>query len=123
VKHKNVFESTITAGQGLIFALRHQRSIRTIAIIAVLVTALSPFLKLTAAEYMILTITISLVFITELINSGLEYAIDLVTEDYHDLAKAAKDVGAAAVFLACLNSVIVGVIWLVGRLGWLQRGF
>jgi diacylglycerol kinase (ATP) len=122
VKHKNVLESTITAGRGIIFALRHQRSIRTIAIIAVTVTALSPWLKLTAVEYMILTITISLVFITELINSGLEYAIDLVTDDYHDLAKAAKDIAAAAVFLACLNSVIVGVVWLAGRLGWLQRG-
>jgi len=101
------------------FALRHQRSVKAIAAIAIIVTAVSAFLKLTAVEYMILTTTISLVFITELINSGLEYAIDLVTEDYHDLAKAAKDVAAAAVLLACVNAVLVGAIWLMGRLGWM----
>ena len=119
MKHKNVFESALTAWQGLVFALRRQRSVRTIAVIALIVTAVSFFLKLSPAEYMILTVTIMLVFITELLNSGLEYTIDLVTEDYHDLAKAAKDVAAAAVLLACANAVIIGAIWLLGRLGWI----
>lgn len=119
MKHRNVFESLVTAANGLVFALRRQRSVRTIAVIAGIVTAASLFLKLTAVEYMVLSVTITLVFITELINSGLEYAIDLVTEDYHDLAKAAKDVAAAAVLLACANSLIVGAFWLAGRLGWI----
>ncbi len=101
------------------FALKHQKAVRAIAAIAAVVTGASLFLKLTPAEYMILAITVSLVLITELINSGLEYAIDLVTEDYHDLAKAAKDVAAAAVLLACLNAVIVAAVWLIGRLGWI----
>jgi diacylglycerol kinase (ATP) len=119
VKHRNVVESTVTAAGGLFFALKRQRSVRAIAIIAVIVCLTSLFLRLTAVEYMILSITISLVLITELINSGLEYAIDLVTEDYHDLAKAAKDVAAAAVFVACVNSVVTGAVWLAGRLGWI----
>ncbi len=118
MKHRNVWESSVTAFQGLMFALRNQRSVRVIAAIAVTVTAISAFLNLTAVEYMILATSVTLVFITELINSGLEYAIDLITEDYHDLAKAAKDVASAAVLLACLNAVLVGAIWLIGRLGW-----
>lgn len=118
MKHKNVPESAVTAFQGLLYALRRQRNIRTIAVIAVVVTVSSLFLKLSPVEYMILSITVTLVFVAELINSGLEYAIDLVTEDYHDLARAAKDVAATAVLVACLNSVFIGAIWLAGRLGW-----
>lgn len=119
MKHRNILESSVTAGHGVIFALRRQKSVRVIAIIAVLVSAASVFLKLTVVEYMVLSVTITMVFVAELMNSGLEYAIDLVTEDYHDLAKAAKDVAAAAVLLACVNSVVVGGLWLAGRLGWI----
>lgn len=116
MKHKNVGESMATAVQGLMFALRYQKNVRILFVIAVAVAGMSPFLKLSVVEYLILTITMALVIITELINAGLEYAIDLVTEDYHELAKAAKDVGAAAVLVACANAVIVAFIWLLGRL-------
>ncbi len=84
------------------------------------VAAASPFLGLKPVEYMILSVTVSLVVITELVNSGLEYAIDLVTEDYHELAKAAKDVAAAAVLISCINAVAVAGIWTLGKLGWLK---
>lgn len=116
MKHENIGESLATAFSGLLFALRHQKNSRYLAVIAVTVTAASPFLGLSAVEYMVLALTISMVIITELINSGLEYAIDLVTEDYHHLAKAAKDVTAAAVLVACGNAAIVAAIFIVSRL-------
>lgn len=116
MKHKNVFESLATAVSGLLFAIRHQKNIQYLVAIAVAVIAVTPFLKITAVEAMILSLTISLVIITELINAGIEYAIDLVTEDYHHLAKAAKDVAAAAVLFACVNAVIVAAIFVFSRL-------
>jgi diacylglycerol kinase (ATP) len=117
MKHNNVFESLATAFAGLMFAVRHQKNIKYLLSIAVAVIALTPFLKLTGAEAMVLSLTISLVVITELLNAGIEYAIDLVTEDYHHLAKAAKDVAAAAVLVACFNAVFVAAIFLFSRLG------
>ena len=116
MKHKNIGESLATAFSGLFFALRHQKNSRYLAIIALIVTATSPWLGLSIAEYMILALTISLVIITELINSGLEYAIDLVTDDYHELAKAAKDVAAAAVLVSCINAVFVAALYVISRL-------
>jgi diacylglycerol kinase (ATP) len=116
VKHKNIVESVATAFSGLLFALRHQKNSRYLAMIAIVVTAASPWLGLSMTEYMILALTITVVIITELINAGLEYAIDLVTEDYHHLAKAAKDVAAAAVLVACGNAVIIAAIFVVSRL-------
>jgi diacylglycerol kinase (ATP) len=115
LKHKNIGESLITAFSGLFFALRHQKNSRYLAVIALVVTGVSPWLGLSIAEYMILALTISLVIITELINSGLEYAIDLVTDDYHELAKAAKDVAAAAVLVSCVNAVFVAVLFTISK--------
>jgi diacylglycerol kinase (ATP) len=117
MKHNNVFESLATAFAGLMFAVRHQKNIKYLLSIAVAVVAAAPFLKLSAGEAMALSLTISLVIITELLNAGVEYAIDLVTDDYHHLAKAAKDVAAAAVLVACLNAVVVAAVFLFSRLG------
>jgi diacylglycerol kinase len=64
---------------------------------------------------MILSITIVLVLITELLNSGVEYAIDLITDEHNHLAKAAKDVAAAAVLVACANAVVIAGLFLVSR--------
>lgn len=48
-----------------------------------------------------------LVLMTECINSSLERCVDLVTEDWHILAKRAKDAGAAAVFFSILIALII----------------
>lgn len=117
MKHENVFESLATALSGLLFAVRHQKNIRYMSAIAVAVTGISPFLRLSMTEYMILSITIVMVLITELLNSGVEYAIDLVTDEYNHLAKAAKDVAAAAVFVACANAVVIAGLFFASRYG------
>ena len=52
----------------------------------------------------------------ELINSSIEAVVDLVTEEYHPLAKVAKDTSAAAVFVSALASVVVGLIIFLPKL-------
>ena len=61
-------------------------------------------------EWAILALTIGLVISCELINTAIEAVVDLVTEDYHPLAKVAKDTSAAAVFIFAIVAVIVGII-------------
>ncbi|MDR2151797.1 MAG: diacylglycerol kinase [Helicobacteraceae bacterium] len=58
----------------------------------------------------ILFISLLLPIFAELINSAIERVVDLITSDYHELAKAAKDAGSAIVFLSL---VITGLIWAV----------
>ena len=58
----------------------------------------------------ILFLTIGLVISCELINTAIEAVVDLVTQDYHPLAKVAKDTSAAAVFVFAIIAVIVGLI-------------
>jgi diacylglycerol kinase (ATP) len=60
-------------------------------------------------EVVLLTGSVALVLIVELLNSAIEAAIDRVSFEWHELSKRAKDIGSAAVFLAVL--VCTG-IWL-----------
>ena len=66
--------------------------------------------KISAYEWALLALTIGLVISGELINTALEAIVDLVTEEYHPLAKVAKDTAAASVFVLAIVAVIVGLI-------------
>ena len=45
-----------------------------------------------------------------MVNTAIERVVDLVTKDYHELAKNAKDVAAGAVFIASMFSVVLGIV-------------
>ena len=53
---------------------------------------------------------ISLVFVTELLNTAIEAAVDVATERYDPLAKVAKDVAAGAVLVAAINALVVAYL-------------
>jgi diacylglycerol kinase len=57
-----------------------------------------------------LIITIAMVFTAEFINTAIEAVVDLATHEEHPLAKVSKDVGAAAVLIAALAAVLVGLL-------------
>ena len=46
----------------------------------------------------------------EAMNTALEYVVDLITDEYHELAKKAKDTAAASVMLASLIALVIGLI-------------
>jgi diacylglycerol kinase len=51
-----------------------------------------------------------MVWTAEFINTALEAVVDLASPRHHPLAKVGKDVGAAAVLIAALTSVLVGLL-------------
>lgn len=66
--------------------------------------------KISAIEWTILFLTIAAVLSLEMMNSALERVVDLVTDEFHPLAKVAKDLAAGAVLTAAIFSVIIGLI-------------
>ena len=66
--------------------------------------------KITAYEWLAIVIVISFVMILEILNTAIETLVDLYTEEYHHLAKVAKDTAAGAVLVAAIMSVCVGLI-------------
>lgn len=96
--------------KGLRYAYRNEQNLAVDVGIALLVTIAGFIFKLNLVEWAILALTIGLVISCELINTAIEAVVDLVTEDYHPLAKVAKDTAAAAVFIFAIIAVIVGLI-------------
>jgi diacylglycerol kinase len=91
-------------------------------LIAAGVIVLAAALGIESVKWALILLTIGLVFMAELFNTVVESVIDLVIEEYHPLAKTAKDVAAAGVLVTALAAVIVGVVLLgpplISSLGW-----
>jgi diacylglycerol kinase (ATP) len=105
------------AYRGLIYAVRTQRNMRFHVVAAALVLVGSLFLGVSRVELAILVLVIMFVFVTEMINTALEFAVDLVTKEYHPLAKLSKDVSAGAVLVSSVGAVLVGYLILADDLG------
>ena len=105
------------AYRGLIYAVRTQRNMRFHVVAAAVVLVGSLFLGVSKLELAVLVLVIMFVFVTEMFNTALEFAVDLVTKEYHPLAKLSKDVSAGAVLVSSVGAVLVGYLILVDNLG------
>jgi len=105
------------AYRGLVYAVRTQRNMRIHVVISVLVLVASLLVGVSKLELAILVLVILLVFITEMFNTAMEFAVDLVTKEYHPLAKLAKDISAGAVLVSSVGAVLVGYLILADDLG------
>ena len=86
----------------------HEKAFQQEAICAVVMIPLSLWLGQSWEQAALLAGSVILVLIVELLNTGIEAAIDRIGPEWHELSKKAKDMGSAAVFLAlCL----CGAIW------------
>ncbi|MDQ3458285.1 MAG: diacylglycerol kinase [Deinococcota bacterium] len=95
------------AGAGLAWAWAQERNFRIEFAIGLAALALSLVLGVNPAPVLLAAV---LVLGLELINSAVEATIDLVTPDFHPLAKIAKDLTAAAVMLAAMGALLVGLL-------------
>lgn len=98
------------AAEGLWYALRTQRNFRIQLIAAVIAFAGAIYLQFSPVQWTLLILTAAAVLILELLNTVAETIVDLVSPEYHPLAKTAKDLAAAAVLLASLTALAVGFL-------------
>ncbi|HEY8601538.1 MAG TPA: diacylglycerol kinase family protein [Thermomicrobiales bacterium] len=107
---ESLFASFRYATAGLRYLLVSQRNARVQSGIGVVALALAAILRVSRVEWAIITLLIALVLTLEALNSAIEATVDLVTSDYHPLAKIAKDVAAGAVWLMAIASAVIGAI-------------
>jgi diacylglycerol kinase (ATP) len=105
------------AYRGIVYAVRTQRNMRLHVLAAVVVLVLSLLVGVTRLELAILVLAIAAVFLTEMLNTALEFAVDLVTSEYHPLAKLAKDISAGAVLVTSVAALVIGYLVLGASLG------
>lgn len=99
--------------EGIITSIKEERNIK-IHLLAVIVTVIMGITyKISNVEWMICILLFGLVISLELVNTAIENAIDLVTNEKNIYAKKAKDAAAGAVLIAAIVSVIIaGIIWI-----------
>lgn len=115
-RRQTVRKSFVNAYAGMSYCFRTQRNLRIHLSITVLVLLLSTILRVSLPEFAVLVFCIMVVIVAEMLNTALECAVDLVTSDYHPLAKLSKDISAGAVLVASLGAVAVGVIIFLPRI-------
>ncbi len=94
---------------GLAAAYRGESAFRQEFWLVVVMTPVGLWLGSSWIERSLLLGSLVLVMIVELLNSGIEAAIDRISFDHHELSKRAKDYASAAVLIALL---LCGGIWL-----------
>lgn len=96
------FKNTSYALSGFLTALKNETSFRLELVIGIFLMFGVYYIDINLSYKLILFATGILILIAELLNSAIENVVDLVTLDYHELAKNAKDLGSAAVMLSII---------------------
>jgi len=107
------------AFRGWWYVIRTQRNAWVHAVISTMVILAAFWVHLDLQDWAILLLTIVLVWTAEFINTALEAVVDLASPEQHPLAKVGKDVGAAAVLIAALTSILIGLL-VLGPPLWLK---
>jgi len=100
--------------QGMISAFRHEEAFRQEVLLAVVLIPAAFFISVGGTARAMMVASVLLVLVVELLNSAVEAAVDRISLENHRLAKRAKDIGSAAVFLSLVN---VAVVWLLVLFG------
>ena len=113
---RTLLDSFNFAVEGIIHVLRTQRNMRIHFLAAVVVLVAAIAIGVSKIELIALLLAIAFVFITEMINSALEQAIDVATTSFDPLAKLAKDIAAGAVLIATVNAIAIGYLVFSGEI-------
>lgn len=110
MKQPTFWKSLTHAVAGLIFTLQTQRNARIHLVVAAAAIAMAIWLELGLLQLSILILTIGAVLAGETINTTVEAIVDLLSPEWHERAKIAKDVAAGAVLILGLTAVLVGLL-------------
>ncbi len=115
-KSRTFLESLSYAVEGLLYCVRTQRNMRIHALLALLALMAGVVVGVSPIELSILILTVSLVMVSEMLNTAVEAVVDLVTTTYHPLARIAKNVAAGSVLLSAVASLFIGLQIFFARL-------
>ncbi|WP_123053007.1 diacylglycerol kinase [Clostridium sp. JN-1] len=110
MKVRKLWDSFNYAIEGIIYAVRTQRNMKIHMIAALIVLTICFFYDLSKTELLIVTISITIVIVAELMNTAVEFVADAAANYYHPLIKLAKNVAAGGVLITAINAVLVGYV-------------
>lgn len=109
-QHRQHKDSLASAIRGILTAFTTQPNFKIMFFAVFCVVSAGAILRLNASEWLIISITVAVVFIAEMINTSIEAVVDLVTGEWRRNAKVAKDVAGGMVLLTTIFALIIGLI-------------
>lgn len=117
MKNRSLKKSFTYAFRGIYKALQTESNMRRHFVSAIIAILLGILFNFTLIEWAIITLAIIGVFVAELLNTAVEYTIDMTCGDvYTTIAAYAKDIAAGATLLAAIGSVIIGLLLYLPKL-------
>lgn len=113
---KRFFRSFQNSFDGLKYAYRYEQSMTIHMTSCITVVVLGILYHISTLEWAICIMLLGLIGATELINTSIEAVVDLITQEYHPLAKVAKDTASAAVFVFSLVAFICFLIIFIPKM-------
>ena len=116
-EHPTFIRSFGYAWEGFVTAVRTERNIKVMLAMGAAALIVGFLLQLDVTEWCIILICCGLVIHAELANTAIEAVVDLATDELHPLAKRAKDIAAASVYVLSFMSAVVGLLVFAHALG------
>ncbi len=111
---RRIWNAFFYSVEGFRAAFRHEDAFRQEVMLAAVLVPLALFLPASGVGKALMIASVALVLIVELLNSAVEATVDRISLENHLLAKRAKDIGSAAVFVSLVNVVLVWGLVLFG---------
>lgn len=110
MKPKRWIDKANIAIEGIIFSVKTQKHMRYHLTAALAALLASLYLDMSRVEFTLLCMAIILVLVTEMLNTAIETTVDMISEEFHPLAKIAKDIAAGVVLVASIGSLILAYL-------------
>ena len=116
-KKTGYLSSFENAYRGISIVIKSEKNFKIHTIIALIVLLIGIILGFNYKEIVILILTISMVLISEMLNSAIEFTLDAVYKNkYSKLVGMAKDIAAGAVMLSATSSVVIGLLLFINKI-------
>ena len=115
--HPSFLKSFSYAMEGFVTAVKTERNIKVMLVAGVCTVIAGCIVGLDIAEWATIIICCGLVIHGELCNTAMEAIVDLATQEFHPLAKRAKDIAAASVYVLSITAAIVGLLVFAHEIG------
>lgn len=116
-KDKRTFKGSVkNCLDGISYVTKNEKNFKREIALGIIALILSYILKIDKIEFIIVLTMICLVLTAEIINTAIERTVDLVTKEYHELARIAKDVSAGSVLVTSIFALIIGIIIFIPKI-------
>jgi len=110
MKPKRWLDKANVAIEGIIYSVKTQRHMRYHLVAALGALLAGLLVNISRSDFILLSMAIVLVLVTEMLNTAIEVAVDMIAEDYHPKAKIAKDIAAGVVLVASLGALTLAYL-------------